>query len=121
VRDAGEQVLVQVAESFPLGREALVTEALEEVALVQADRGVGILAAADLREALEQVGVEVELDVAAETERVLVGLEPVVGRESGGGEAGPDEPQRLAERCGRWAARVGPELGGDGVAQPQAR
>src|SRR4051794_37945952 len=68
VRDTREEVLVQVAESLSIRREALVAETLEEVARIEGQRPPGIVALAEKGEALEPVGIELEPDVSADPE-----------------------------------------------------
>ena len=93
-----------------------MTEALGEVAAVQRERPAGRLpAVAD--EPFELGDVGVELEIRPQAERVLADLEDRVRLHAGGGDARPDEPQRLAQGRRGWAVEVGPEVGGDRVAE----
>src|SRR4029078_12337667 len=121
-RDAGEEVLVAVRQPFALGGEALVAEALEEVASRERRGGfLGFRIVAPLRKTLEPGDVEIQGRGRLEAQRVLLRLEPGIGLETGRGEAREGEPQGLTQgRSGR-TVDIRPELRGDRVTEAGSR
>ena len=115
-----EEILVDVAQALALGGEALVAEALEQVAGVEArSPRSGVLGRAR-REAVEQVRVEIEPDVAPEPSVSWSASIQSSATRPAAVKARADEPEGLAEGGRGRSAGVRPELGGDRVAQPQA-
>ena len=117
VGDGREGVLVQIRDALAVGREALVAEALGEVAAIERERPAGILGTVR-NERLEGHDVEVEPHLATQAQRVLADLEEPLRVDAGRGEPRPDEPQRLAKRRCRGSVEVRPEVGRDRVAEP---
>ena len=121
-RDTGQKVLVAIGQSLPLGSEALVAEALEEVAPIQ---GEGILLGGwivpELGEALETGDIEIECRPRMESDCLLIDVEPGLGLKADRRDARPDEPEGLSQGSRGWAVDLRPELGRDRVAEPGSR
>ena len=116
---ADERVLVQVREPLAVGGEALVPEALGEVAAVQR-RARGPTLAGRRRRALRTRPRRCRARAPAAGRACPGRPRARVGLDARRGEARPDEPQRLAQRRRRRAVEVGPEVGGDRVAESGA-
>jgi hypothetical protein len=117
--DDRQGVLVAVGESLSLSSEAVVTQALGEVAAVRRDRRFGRtrrVVGADL-EASEIQGPE---GLRPQSERLGIRLQDSIEVGAGGGECRPQLVQRLAERSGRGPQRFGPKVGGDRLARPRS-
>ena len=98
-----------------------MTEALEQIPGIERHRALGILAFAEQREPLEAIRVDLEAEIRTESEAFLVALEPVVRRQSGGGEARAKKPERLAEGAGAGPVGLGPELCGERIPKAESR
>ena len=115
LRHDRQGVLEAVGQAFTFGGEAIVTEALEQVAVVEVDGGLG--SAGVVGEAgLERGDIEVDPRLDPDPDRVGVDIEQAVRTDPGLREPLADQPQGLAKRSGRPAACIGPEVGGDRLA-----
>jgi hypothetical protein len=111
-----QRILEPIGQPFALGREAVVTEALEEIAGVLADRGLG--ATARVRQARLELGdIECDLGVHADPERLGIDIEEAVGDDARVEEALAHEPQGLPQGPGRAGVGVGPQIRGDRLAR----
>ena len=115
--DVTQGVLEQVRQALPLRRKAVVTEPFREVAAVQLDgRLRGAIGVEDAL--LEAVRVEPDPGVRLQPDRVCLDLEDCVRVEPRSVERVADQPQRLAQRGGACAVRVGPQVGRERVPRP---
>ena len=98
--DLCQEVLVEIGQALPVGREALVAETLEEIPFVQPDRPLAVERGVTGSDGLERVHVHVEGDWALEADRVLLGLEPAIRVKARARQGRADQPQGLAEGPG---------------------
>lgn len=94
--DDREGVLEAVGEAFPLCRETVVTEAFEEVPVVELDGGLrttGVVVQASL----ESPDIEIDPGIDPDPDRVAVDIDQLLRLDPGLGEALSYKPEGLAK------------------------
>ena len=97
--DDRQGVLETIGQPFTLGGEAIVTEALEQVTVVEVDGGfcaAGIVGQAGF----ESRDIQVDPGIDPDPDRVAVDVEQAVRWDAGLSEALSDQPECLAQRPG---------------------
>ena len=115
--DDGQGVLEAISQALPFGGEAIVTEALEQVSVVEVDGGFG--AAGIVGQAgLESRDIQLYPGIDPDPDGIAVDVEQPVRWDVGLREALSDQPECLAEGSCRTAAGIRPQVGRDRLSRP---